>query len=467
MLPYTPLHHLLLDGFTALVMTSGNISEEPIVSRNEEVAPRLSSICDAALVHNRRIQTRVDDSVVRVFEGRPRLLRRSRGFAPQAIVLAIEGDRLLCPHPAGPSDAQPGGVDRAVCLPERSNLTFHHLLAVGGELKNTFCLTRDRYAILSQHIGDMENMETLDFFRETLHHMRRFFRVEPVAVAHDLHPGYLSTKFALSLTGLRPIGVQHHHAHVAACLADNGVTGPATGVAFDGTGSGLDGAIWGGEFLTVDGPRFERPYHLRYVALPGGDTAVREPWRMALSYALDAGVEPRTAHPHTALVRRMIERNINCVRTSSCGRLFDAVASLAGIRHEVNFEGQAAIELESLAAPGCHEPYPYIVVADEVDLRPMIREIVSAGESTPIIAARFHETLAAMIVDVCRRIGRERVCLTGGTFQNWRLLTLTVKQLRDAGFEVLIHERVPANDGGIALGQAVIANAILSEAPCG
>ena len=340
------------------------------------------------------------------------------------------------------------------------------LLAVGGELKSTFCLTRDRYAILSQHIGDLENYETLVFFRETLAHMERFFRVTPEAVAYDLHPGYLSTKLALGMEGVAKIGVQHHHAHIAACAAENGLDGPVIGVAFDGTGYGTDGRIWGGEFLVVDGAHFERTHHFRYVPMAGGDMAIRQPWRMAVAYAMDAGVEyegPKQA----AVVRQMIGRSIHTVMTSSCGRLFDAVSALAGLRNEANFEGQAAMELESAAAGGGGEwlPYPFSIADRELDFRPMVREIVQGGESVGAISARFHATLATATVEVCRTIaastGLKRVCLSGGSFQNWRLLDLGVRGLRSAGFDTYLQCRIPSNDGGLALGQAVVANQML------
>ena len=441
MLPYTPLHHLLFDGdggrFEALVMTSGNVSEEPIVSREEEL-PRLASLYDEVLAHNRKIQTRVDDSVVRMFEGQVRVVRRSRGYAPQPVRLAFE---------MGPA------------------------LGAGGELKNTFCLTKQSYAILSQHIGDLENLETLEFFHETLTHMKRFYRIEPEVVGYDLHPGYLSTRAALEMQGVQKVGVQHHHAHIASCMAENGLREKVIGVSFDGTGYGTDGQIWGGEFLVCDFLGFERCGHLRYVPLAGGDAAVREPWRMALSYARDAfgrnvpeqlfaRIDPR----RRAVVDAMLARSVNTVLTSSCGRLFDAVASLIGLRDETNYEGQAAIELEAVAEDGVEARYGFEMKGDEVDLRPTIAEIVAnvrKGMGAGEIAASFHNTVVAVIVEGCRRTreshGLEKVCLSGGTFQNFYLLRRAVHGLRQAGFEVNLHSQVPANDGGIALGQAVIA----------
>jgi hydrogenase maturation protein HypF len=447
MLPYTPLHHLLFTGaaYDALVMTSGNLSEEPIVTANEEALERLGPLADWFLLHNREIYMRADDSVVRTFEGAERVLRRSRGFVPQAIDLGME---------------------------------VAEIVACGGELKNTFCLSKGRYAVLSQHIGDMENYETLVFFEETLANLKKLFRVEPRAVAHDLHPAYLSTQYALRVPDLEKIGVQHHHAHVASCMAENGLRGKVIGVAMDGTGYGTDGKIWGGEFLVADYGGFERRAHLRYVPLAGGDAAVRQPWRPALAYLADtfggAAEFPELAiwrevpESQRKLVRSMIAHGVNSIETSSCGRLFDAVASLIGLRQQINFEGQAAIELETIAADGVVDAYPFGLDGDSVDFRPAIEGIVrEVREGTPAgaIAARFHNTVAEAIVEVCRRLRAEeklnRVCLSGGTFQNMKLLARTLAGLRRLEFEVFIHAQVPPNDGGIALGQAVVATEIL------
>lgn len=455
MLPYTPLHHLLFSdaadqpsAFSALVMTSGNISEEPIVTGNREAARRLHRVAGAFLFHNRDINTRVDDSVVKVFEGRERVLRRSRGYSPFPISLGF---------PVG------------------------EILACGAELKNTFCLTKEHHAFLSQHLGDLENYETLLFFQETLARMKDLFRIEPKAVAHDLHPAYLSTKLALEMPNLEKIGVQHHHAHIASCMAENGLFEKVIGVAFDGTGFGTDGKIWGGEFLVADFAGFERRAHFRYVALAGGDTAVREPWRLALSYlmdtfgdraeSLDLPLRRDVPAKKITAVRGMIARGINTVETSACGRLFDAVASIVGLRHEVNFEAQAAIQLESIAEPGVTEHYPFEIAPGEmweIDMRPAIESIVRdviADRSSGVVAAMFHNTIAAIVVEVCTRIRAAghltRVCLSGGTFQNFYLLERAVYGLRTAGFEVFLHAQVPPNDGGISLGQAMIANALI------
>jgi hydrogenase maturation protein HypF len=455
MLAYTPLHFLLfgdrLDGapeFTALVMTSGNISDEPIVTSHVEARQRLDAVADWFLFHNRGIYMRLDDSVARTFEGRPRVLRRSRGYAPQPIDLG---------------------------LPVRE------LLACGAELKNAFCLTKDRYAILSQHIGDVDNYETLEFFKETLANLKKLFRVQPQAVAYDLHPLYLTSRFAADLS-VPKVGVQHHHAHIASCMAENRIRSKVIGVAMDGTGYGTDGQIWGGEFLIADFAGFERRAHLRYVPLPGGDTAVRRPWRAALSWMretfgselpADLPLFRQVPEREIALVTRMMDRGVNTVFTSSCGRLFDAVASLLGLRQEVTFEGQAAIELEMATAEGGDDCYSFEMDSREpaqIDMRPTIQEIVRdlrKQEAKQVIASRFHNTIAAVIGEVCRRIREgehlNRVCLSGGTFQNMYLLDRAVALLRKMNFEVFLHSLVPPNDGGISLGQAVIANHILNS----
>ncbi len=461
MLPYTPLHYLLFSDspeeapeFPALVMTSGNLSEEPIVTANEEAWQRLHPVADWFLLHNRDIYMRTDDSVVRTFQGRERVLRYSRGYVPQPLDLSID----------------PG-------------IPLRELLACGAELKNTFCMTKDRYAILSQHIGDLENYETLVFFQETLANLKKLFRVEPQAVAYDLHPSYMSSRFALALPIERKIGVQHHHAHIASCMAENHLHGKAIGVALDGTGYGTDGKIWGGEFLIADYAGFERRAHLRYVPLPGGDAAVRQPWRMALSYLRDTfGSDAlpgslrfpgRVPEKQIALVDAMIARRIQTVATSSCGRLFDAVAALVGLGEQVSFEGEAAIALESAAQSGVEQRYSFCVEDGEpmqLDMRQVIEEVtrdIALGKAAGHISACFHNTVAAAIVEVCQRLRQQekltRVCLSGGVFQNMYLLERTVKGLYGCGFEVYLHALVPPNDGGISLGQAVIANEILRQ----
>jgi len=454
MLPYTPLHYLLFSDspespsdFAALVMTSGNLSEEPIVVSNTEALLRLSGIADWFLLHNRDIATRVDDSVVRIFERRERVLRRSRGFVPQTIALDIETEQVL---------------------------------AIGAELKNTFCLTRGRHAILSQHIGDLENYETQQFFEETLKKMTHLFKVSPKAIAHDLHPGYRSTRMALNSSIDHRFAVQHHHAHIVSCMAENHLDGKVIGVAMDGTGLGSDGTVWGGEFLVAHLAGFERSGHIRAVPLPGGDAAIRQPWRMALSYLRDSfGTKipdniacfRAVPAPQFRLVDTMLSRSIQTVQTSSCGRLFDAVAALLGMGSDVTFEGQAAIALEMAADPSITNRYAFDLQEGEltvIDLRQTISTIVrDVARNRPAseISACFHNTLSTAIVEVCNRIrkscGLDRVCLSGGVFQNHLLLELTASKLRHLGFGVFLHATVPANDGGIALGQAVIANELL------
>ncbi|MBC7226727.1 MAG: carbamoyltransferase HypF [Thermoflexales bacterium] len=452
MLPYTPLHYLLLEpaeGFPlALVMTSGNYSEEPIVTRNEEALEQLAALADAFLLHDREIHARCDDSVTRIFRGAELPIRRSRGYAPYPVHL--------------PFSVRP-------------------VLAVGAELKNTFCLTREQYAFLSQHIGDMENYETLRFFEDMVEQLKRTFRVEPEVVAHDLHPAYLSTRYARERAGRLPlVPVQHHHAHIAACMAENGLAGdrPVIGVAFDGTGYGTDGAIWGGEFLIADYASFRRVAHLRYIPLPGGDAAIRRPYRTALAHLWAAGVSWDEGLPpvaaateaERAVLERQLVQGLNVVPTSSMGRLFDAVAALAGVRQEINYEAQAAVELEMQVAEGVEEAYPF-GVGEEIDPAPVVRAVVEDvrdGVPVGVIAARFHNGVAAMVREVCLRLragtGLNEVALSGGVFQNITLLGKTMALLEEAGFTVYVHRLVPPNDAGISLGQAVIAGISLGQA---
>jgi hydrogenase maturation protein HypF len=455
MLPYTPLHDLLfriLDERcgpgSVLVMTSGNRSEEPIVIDEEEAQQKLCDIADAFVHHNRPIHTRVDDSVVRVMESRPMLLRRARGYAP-------------VPLPAMPGDAE--------------------VLAVGAQQKSTFCLTRAGSALLSQHLGDLENLETLEFFEQTLDRMKCLFHVKPQAIARDLHPHYLSTQFAQKLETPRRIGVQHHHAHIAACMAEHRLRGKVIGVAWDGTGYGTDGAIWGCEFLIADLNDFERFAHLRYVALAGGDAAVREPWRVARSYLRDAldpaalaalRCPPSVPKASVRMLDALLEKRLQTIDTSSCGRLFDAVASLIDLHQTVSFEGQAAMALEAIAGDSTLA-YDYSIdnlTPLQVNMSPMIRQIVrdvAAGIPISEISSRFHNTLIAVAVDICMRArqstGLTRVCPSGGCFQNVRLLTGCLRKLRLNGFEVFFPQSVPANDGGISLGQAAIACELLRQ----
>jgi len=450
MLPYTPLHHLLLAAVgRPIVLTSGNVSDEPITYLDAEVLERLGGIADWFLVHDRPIHVRADDSVVRGFRGRELPLRRSRGFAPQPL-------GLPWPFP-------------------------RHVLACGAELKHTFCLAKDGRAFVSHHIGDLENYETFRSFTEGVEHFRRLFAVEPEVVAHDLHPEYLSTKYAVELDGVELEGVQHHHAHVAACLADNGEPGPVIGVAFDGLGFGADGTVWGGELLVADLEGFRRAGHLEVVPMPGGAAAIREPWRMAAAW-LDAALGGQVPE-RLAVVGRNLDRWERVVAlarsgtaspaTSSAGRLFDAVAAILGVRDAVNYEGQAAVELEQLADPAEPGAYPARVAGAGGDGAPLrlagtdlVRSVVEeleAGVAAPLVAARFHNGLAGLTVAACRSLrdatGLETAALSGGVFQNLLLLERTVAGLERAGFRVLVHSRVPPNDGGISLGQAVVAGA--------
>ncbi|MDQ6679280.1 MAG: Sua5/YciO/YrdC/YwlC family protein, partial [Acidobacteriota bacterium] len=450
MLPYTPLHHLLFSGPVAcMVMTSGNISEEPIVIRNEEAIEKLSPLADRLLLHDRDIFMRVDDSVARTFEGIPRILRRARGYAPGAIALA---------HDVG------------------------EVLGTGAELKNTFCITKGRYAIPSQHIGDLGNYETLQFFEETLNNLRSVYQAKPRLIAHDLHPDYLSTRWALGRAEPK-LAVQHHHAHIASCMAENGIREKVIGVAFDGAGFGTDGQVWGGEFLLCGYHGFERCAHLRYVPLPGADRAARQGWRMAAAHLSDAlGPEFRrldlpcwtVASSHSwKLIQQTIERP--AVRTSSCGRLFDAVSAICGISLESGYEGESAMLLEA-AAEETETGEAYTMELDRrtdpwtIDTRPMMRRIakeIASGRSSRIVARCFHHSIALMIDSVCGKLrernGVDKVCLSGGTFQNFTLLSDAAALLRRSGFHVFLHSQVPPNDGGISLGQAVIGAAFLER----
>ena len=461
MLAYTPLHHLLLrDAGIPLVMTSGNNSDEPIAYRDEEALDQLCEIADYFLIHDRMIHMRCDDSVVRTARGRPYPIRRSRGYTPAPLRLAADFRR--------------------------------HTLACGGELKNTFCLARGHHAFMSPHIGDMENYETLRSFREGIEHYSKLFDVSPELVAYDLHPEYLSTKYARELeeTGLPVVGVQHHHAHVASCLADN--ERPAEerviGVALDGTGYGTDGAVWGGEFFEGSLKRgFTRLAHLEYAPLPGGSAAIRQPWRMEMAQLISVyGEEDTMKLPLAAvqqagersvmLIARLVERKLNTPPTSSAGRLFDAVAALTGVpgTERTTYEGQAAVELELAACGPASRGYPFLLRPKDqgwiVETGEIIHEVVEdllAGRATGEISSRFHRTMAEVVAAGCEKIrgagGTTAVALSGGTFQNMLLLRQVIKLLEGKGFQVYWHRRVPANDGGLALGQAILADRTFRE----
>ncbi len=444
MLPYTPLHRLLLEAAgRPLVMTSGNLSEEPIAMENAEAIDRLAAIADAFLLHDRGILSRYDDSVTRIVAGTEAPVRRARGFAPFPLRLPFVSDI--------------------------------HILAAGPEQKNTFTLVRDDYAFVSQHIGDMENAETLEHFETTRALYERLFRVRPELVAYDLHPEYLSTKLALDL-GLPTVGVQHHHAHIASVTAEHGVAETVIGVAFDGTGYGTDGHIWGGEVLLGDWTSFERFAHLAELPLPGGAAAIRRPARMALG-ALEAtgllehpGAAPlrsRLAEGEESTLRAMIAQGINTPPTSSAGRLFDAVAALAGVRDDALYEGQAAIELEALADPMAEGAYAFGYtegapgVIESAPVLEAVLDDIAAGVPVSVISARFHRAVGAAIVDACtrarERTGVRNVALAGGVFMNRLVCEGAVRGLAETDMRPLTHIRLPANDGGVSFGQAVIA----------
>jgi hydrogenase maturation protein HypF len=452
MLPYTPMHLLLLEpaeGFLdLLVMTSGNLSDEPIAYRNEDALESLSGLADAFLLHDRPIHMRVDDSVVRVAAGGIYPLRRARGYAPEPLQL--------------PFHAPP-------------------VLAAGAELKSSFCLTNHSYAFLSHHIGDLENYETLRSFEEGIAHYERLFRVTPQAIACDLHPDYLASRYAhrrAELEQLPVLEVQHHHAHLAACLADNGWTSdePVIGLIFDGAGLGMDGAVWGGEVILGNYQSYQRMHHLAYTPLPGGDAAVRYPARMALAHLWQAGIEWESdlapavflSHTERQLLQTMLENKLNSPATSSMGRLFDAASALLGVRQAAQYEGQAAIDLENMADPREQGYYDFNLQDQVFDPSPLWQSMLNdlrSGVSVPVISARFHNSIVEVSLALCQDVrnssGSQAVALSGGVWQNRFLLERAVLRLREAGFETLVHRRTPPNDGSIALGQAVIAAQIL------
>jgi hydrogenase maturation protein HypF len=466
-LPYAPLQHLLFADARAkaLVMTSANLSEEPIAIDNDEALARLGGIADAFLMHDREILQRCDDSVAAVVDGAPQLMRRARGFVPLGVELA------------------PG-----------LNLEASPLLAVGGHLKNAFALARGRHVYQSQHLGDLENLTGIEFFEESLAHLMRTFEIEPEAVVHDLHPGYLSTEWAKKWggdRGLRTIAVQHHHAHVAGCMAEHGVRGPVIGLALDGTGYGTDGKIWGGEVLIARLDGFERFAHLEYVAMPGGDAAVREPWRMAFGALHAAGFDAESEQivkllgaqaSEARVLRRMVERGINSPLTSSLGRLFDAVAAVVLGRRVVDYEAQAAIELEGIAVdePDRFEQGDYVPELHRAEDGPGSAAVIRTGKmwkavledlwrGVPArrIAARFHAGIAEGFINAAANARIETdintVALSGGCMANRRLARLLRAGLEEEGFTVLRHRNVSPGDGGLSYGQAVVGAAMMAE----
>lgn len=449
MLPYTPLHCLLLkDNFTALIMTSGNIADQPIIGDNQEALEKLDGIADFFLLYNRDIFNRCDDSVVKIVNDGNVFFRRSRGYVPYPIILDFK---------------------------------LKEVLALGGELKNTISFSKENYVFLSQYLGDLKSIETLNFLKESIKNLEKIFRVNPETIACDLHPDYLSTQFAEEIgakKGLKVVKVQHHHAHIVSCMAENNIKEKVMGVAYDGTGYGDDGKIWGGEFLLCDLKKYFRVGHFKYYPLPGGDKAIAEPWRMAYSYlysiygpkakTLDIDFNHRMDYDKLSIIEKMIDKNINSPLTSSCGRLFDAASSLIGIRDEINYEGQAAMELESLCASGIKERYKFCIykegkefIIDPKEIFVDIIEDLKKGIDKKVMAAKFHNTVAEFTLNLCGKIrennGINKIALSGGVFQNRYLTEKIISLLERDNFRVYTQRKVPPNDGGISLGQAVVA----------
>ncbi len=517
MLPYTPLHYLLLEkGPPILVMTSGNRSGEPLSIDNQDALDAFSDIADYFLLHNRDIYFRADDSIMQVQNKVPRFFRRSRGYAPIPITLPDLKESYLS------SIKKYSGENLQYDKFESDGFNYNYsnidVLGCGAGLKNTVCLTYNNMAFLSQHIGDLENEKVFDFYKQSIEHLKKIFNIEPVVIAYDLHPDYLSSVFASSLKEQKKqiykelkeqidkqqietnpnsdkqfkdnrsiifVPVQHHHAHAVSCMAENSITGDVIAIALDGTGLGVDGNIWGGEVLVCNELDFERKAHLKYIPMPGGDAAAREPWRMALSYLYAAFGEDifnleiplfkdicgSAKGSKIDFIVQMIKKKINCPLTSSCGRLFDAVSSLCSIRHKITFESQAAIELQANCRRiNSSERYDFDIKKDEeqnlfiIDLIPLIKEVVNdIKNSIPIesISSKFHQTViesfACAAEKVSSEAGLKRVVLSGGVFSNIFILTGMTHALEKKGFTVYSHNKVPPNDGGISLGQAVIA----------
>lgn len=447
-LPYTPLHHLLVSnhGLPALVMTSANRSDEPIAIDNEEAANRLAGIADFLLVHNREILLRCDDSVIRKVGGKAQFARRSRGFVPSPILL------------------------------KDTNLP---ILAVGGELKNTICLSRGSMAFLGQHVGDLEDLTAYEFFQESIAHFQDILEVRPVMIAHDLHPGYLTTQWAKRQTNTRLVGVQHHHAHIASCMAEHQLTGPVIGVALDGTGYGSDGQAWGGEVLVADLQKFERAAHFAYTSMPGGAQSIREPWRMAVSCLWQTFGPDWRHHIPASLLANFPSQSLNLIEqllqgstqpplTSSCGRLFDAVAALTLGRTHVTYEAQAAIALEACCDGSNNtDAYPFAISERDclrIETNPLflaLTDDLRRGVPPEIVSRRFHngliEVLAAVVLRVAQRTSLRSVCLSGGSFQNAIISEGLESKLTAAGLAVFTHALVPPGDGGLSLGQLIVA----------
>ena len=439
-LPYTPLHHVLFEKYdTPLIMTSANFSEEPICIDNDESFKRLKSIADYFLIHNRDIYLRSDDSVTIHLANKMRYLRRSRGIVPQPVFVKSTGTTVL---------------------------------ATGGELKNTICLLKNGKAFMSQHIGDLENIESYNFFKLTIEHLQRIFDAKPELIVHDMHPQYFSTQWASEQSDIKTISVQHHHAHLAACMAENQLIDPVIGIIMDGTGYGTDGTIWGGEILIGDYNNFDRFAHFESMPLPGGDAAIKSPWRTAISYlykTFDSSIPnlPFINNHDIDPIIEMVDKNINSPMTSSCGRLFDAIAAMAGGRQTIRYEAQAAIELMQVFETTNVRPFSYIIEQRdnhrEILLKPIIRSVVKSiqnNESFSKISSRFHTTLIKIFVEIAQDARKETgindIVLSGGVFQNMVLFEHTILALEKANFRVYTHSQVPTNDGGISLGQAMI-----------
>jgi hydrogenase maturation protein HypF len=450
MLAYSPLHHLLLrDNFDALVMTSGNYSEEPIAISNDEAIRRLKPLADYFLLHDREILQRCDDSITRFQHNKARIIRRSRGYVPRPVFLKKPLSKKI--------------------------------LAVGAELKNTIALSRGNTVFLSQHIGDLDNPSAYTFFEDSIEHLKSILEIEPELIACDLHPEYLSTKWAKKQNRLPVVEIQHHHAHLVSVMVENGVTDKTIGIIYDGTGYGTDGTIWGGEILVGDAAGYERPFHLETVPMPGGTTAIQNPWRMAVSYLykvyrseflnLDLPFLREIDIRDIDIVIQMLEKDINSPLTSSCGRLFDAVSAILGIRNTINFEAQAAIELEMMINEECDDYYENAVSdllsGESINTTPPIMAVVDdiiKGEDVGVISAKFHRTLAEISVKAAKSI-REKykidiIGLSGGVFQNHYFFNFLYERLNSEGFNVISHRQVPTNDGGIVLGQAIIADTL-------
>ncbi len=456
MLPYTPLHHIIMKKINSpLVMTSGNISEEPIAYKDADAFERLQNIADYFLIHNREIHLRCDDSVGTVFNGMKTMLRRSRGYVPYPINIPVKTDK--------------------------------HILATGAHLKNTFCFLRDNYAFISHHIGDLENFETLKSFTEGIEHFKKLFYLNPSIIAYDMHPEYLSTKYALDSAIEMKIPVQHHHAHIASCMIENNITGQVIGVSFDGTGYGTDGNIWGGEFFTANFTDFNRIAHFEYIPLPGGEAAIREPWRIIVSnlYHYLGNELDKVDIPfleelqnkygmNLNLIKQIIDKKINSPLTSAAGRLFDAVSALCRIRYRVNYEAQAAIEFQMLADENERRSYSYDIDTKtspwKISFDSTFREIITDIKNkihVSKISGKFHNTIAEIISSTAEKIrlktGLNKIALSGGVFQNALLIEKVIPILNCAKFEVYTNSKIPPNDGGISLGQAVIAQSIINK----